>query len=625
MYFTFISIYLLGWTITLIFIIQKINHLKLTYQNITQKPPNPIKLTNLNLNNLIEHIIIQSRISNFRTKFMHTSISSIGFFYFLSPLLIFFPFILQLLLDITLTLSIIGILLAIARRYILKVPRIIISSTKERYLKSHLQLLLLILSTIAFFYFSFEPTTPLLYSISTYLKIPTPNLYLQIPLGIIWLGMIYVYFSNIDKGRLYHTLLAPMNILLTNPKDFSLDFVNVENTDKLGIAKANDLNFKELLEVYSCTECGRCQEACPAFNSKQPLSPKSILVRMLDHIQDYQLDNKKQTLDYISEKSIWSCTTCGACYQACPVLINPMQKIIQLRRNLVMEQGQIPHQLQDTLNSIETRNHPFKGSNIERLSWINKNSISQFIQIIEPEKNQDNIDYIYWVGCAISYNEQIQSIALKLVKILSQCQIRVGILKNEICTGDPAKRIGNEYLFYLQAQKNIETLSKLNKKIITTCPHCYNSIKNEYPKVDPTFKAQIYHHSQIIADLIKQKKLKIKKLNQDITFHDPCYLARQNNIINQPREVLKSYNLKEMKYNKTNSFCCGAGGGMYWIENKDYPKINHSRLEQALQVSKNIATACPFCTLMLQDAVNTKGLKNQVIVKDITEWIELVE
>ncbi|MFN3995875.1 MAG: (Fe-S)-binding protein, partial [bacterium] len=385
-----------------------------------------------------------------------------------------------------------------------------------------------------------------------------------------------------------------------------------------GAKDVADLSWKNLLDAYSCTECGRCQEACPAFNVNQPLSPKSILIKLLDSIEEHTNNPRNGELvpNYINPESIWSCTTCGACFNSCPVLINPLNKIINLRRNLVMEKGDVPAQLQETLNSIEIRNHPFKG-NIDKNQVLNK---LKNVKIISNENEAKEVDYIYWIGCAIIYNEQIQNISIKLTEILEKAGLKIGVLKNESCTGDPARRIGNEYLFQIIAQNNINTLKKINKKIITSCPHCYNIIKNEYPQLDEEFKVKIYHHSQILSNLVKENKIKV--VDKSLTFHDPCYLGRQNKIFQEPRIVVGK-KIKEMEKNKENSFCCGAGGGMYFLEKKEYKKINHERFEQAVKVSNNIATACPYCLLMLQDAANTKGLKDKVIIKDIVEWIKL--
>lgn len=610
-YIIFSIIYLIGWISAIYLIHQKINNIYHKYKELTNKEPKLHKIdSKTKLENLVKHILLQIRISNFRTKLMHSSIFLYWTLFLISPIFLTLPKIFTWILDISLLLGIIGIILALARRYILKVPRLIISSTKDRFLNSHILLTLNILFLIFFSYFSIYPEGLLLYSLKSYFKIET-NIFAQIIFGTLWLGSLLLFLSKIDQGKLYHIILGPLNVIQTNPKDFSLNNIDIEQS--LGLGEIKDLEFKDFIEIYSCTECGRCQEACPAFLSSQPLSPKSILVGLIDYIQ-----NKGKLEDYLKPESIWSCTTCSACYNSCPVLINPLKKIIDIRRNLVMEKGEIPIQLQEALNSIEIRNHPFKGSPISKLEWTKNLKI----KIIENPEEIESVDYIYWVGCAINYNE-IQQIAIKLVNILNKANIRVGVLKNESCTGDPAKRIGNEYLFQIQAEKNIQLLQNYNKKIITTCPHCYNIIKNEYPSINPSFKPEIYHHSQIISSLIKSGKIKVKKKSLKITFHDPCYLGRQNGIVQEPRYILNnSYNLQEMEYNKTNSFCCGAGGGMYWLEKKEYPKINHKRLDQAIKVANNIATACPFCLMMLQDAANTKGLKNQISIKDIVEFIE---
>ncbi len=627
---TFFIIYILGWLITVYFIINKVKFLKDLYREITESADKSskkeAKIKNKlspkhKLLNILKHVILQERISNFRTKLMHTPLSFFGFIFLLSPLFLINPLVFQWIMDIFLLGALIGIILALARRYILKVPRIIQSSTKDRYFLFHVLILVNVISFTFLMYLNFPPSSPLLFSINNLIKTNFSTMAIPLSLvgGIIWLLSLYILFSRIEEGKIFHFVLAPINIINTDEKDFSIEHIDIEKDEKFGIDSIKDLEFKDFLEVFSCTECGRCQEACPAFLSNQPLSPKSILVNLIDSIDDYRNGkNGKSITEYTGIESIWSCTTCGACFNSCPVLINPFKKIIEIRKNLVMEKGELPTQLQDILNSIEVRNHPFKGVNIDRLQWTQK---LDNVKIIENNSNE--VDYIYWVGCAVSYNEQAQNVAVKLLKILNSVSIKVGILKNESCTGDPAKRIGNDYLFQIMAQNNIENLKKHNKKIITSCPHCYNTLKNEYPKLDSSFKIEIYHHSQVLADLIKKGVIRTKRKEDTITFHDPCYLGRQNGIIDEPRQILSKFRLKEMELSKKNSFCCGAGGGMYWNEQKKYPKINHQRLEQAIKVSNNIATGCPFCLLMLQDAVNTKGLKNQVVVKDIVEWIDV--
>jgi Fe-S oxidoreductase len=618
-YLNFTIIYLLNWLLIIFLVIKKIKYTKELYLSLTGNSNITKEENNLTIEekvkNFLLHVLLQVRINNFRTKLMHSSIFLFALLFLISPAFLVFPQIIQMILDTALILGFIGIVLAIVRRYILKVPRIIISSTKDRYLKFHILLLLNIITFIFFFYFSFPSNTPLLFSIENYFKIPK-NLFFELSSGLIFTFTTYLLMSKINEGKLFHTILAPINIMKTRDKDFSFDNINFEEVESFGYDSVNKLSYKDFIEVLSCTECGRCQESCPAFYTNQPLSPKSILVKLIDNIEDYKnnRDGKEIVNFYISEESIWSCTTCGACYNSCPVLINPLSKIINIRRNLVMEKGNLPLQLQEVLNSIEVRNHPFKGVTSERLDWIKEAEV----EIIE-ESSQE-VDYIYWVGCATSYDQRAQKIAIQLSKILKNANIKIGVLKEESCTGDPAKRIGNEYLFQLLAEKNIETLKKYNKKIITSCPHCYNTIKNEYKKFN--FSVEIYHHSQILSKLIKEGKIKTKKNVMNLTFHDPCYLSRHNNIIEEPRQVISSsLKLTEMERSKKNSFCCGAGGGMYFLEKKEYPKINHERLDQAIKVSDNIATACPYCLLMLQDAANTKGLKN-VTIKDITEWIE---
>jgi Fe-S oxidoreductase len=589
--------------------------------------------------NLILNIIYQSRISNFRTKLMHSSAFLGGVIFLFSIFLLFFNIkFYNLLLDISILLLLIGIFLALVRRYLLKVERIIKNSIRDNYFISLILLFLIAINSffiqgIKFYLFNNEfindiyLTSNLSFSILTFF-INDKNIY-QFLYNFLWLInnlLVFGFIYSLSKSKMIHMILAPISILTSDDAygykvSNKIEFIDLEKTEKFGIDNINDLNSRDLLEVFSCTECGRCQDACPAFLTNKPLSPKSIIVNLLEHYQNFK--DKSIINSSISVDSIWSCTTCGACVNACPVFINPLSKIIRFRQNLVMDKSEIPNYVQEIFNSIEVREHPFKGTNIAKKQFLNKLKQELSINFIEDVKESE---YLYFLGCATIYNERAQSIAFNLIKILKKLNINFAISLNETCTGDIARRTGNEYLFQLQANNNIENFKEYKfSKILVNCAHCFNTFKNEYSEIDNNFNYEVIHHSVLLSSLLKQGKIKLKREKDFITYHDACYLGRHNDIYNEPRSIVKNISdYRELYRNRSNSFCCGAGGGMYFKEDKTTKKINHERLEEVLKVkAKIVSTSCPYCLMMFEDAINSKGLKNQVFAKDIVELIEV--
>mgnify|MGYP001051717046 CR=1 FL=1 len=591
--------------------------------------------------NLILNIIYQSRISNFRTKLMHSS-AFLGVLIFLSSTFFLFVSIkfYNLLLDISILLLLIGIFLALVRRYLLKVERIIKNSVRDNYSISLVLLFLVAINSffiqgIKFYLFNNEfindiyLTSNLAFSILT-LFINDKNIY-QFLYNFLWLInnlLVFWFIYSLSKTKMIHMILAPISILTSDDAygyrvSNKIEFIDLEKTEKFGIDSIYDLNSRDLLEIFSCTECGRCQDACPAFLTSKPLSPKSIMVNLLEYYQKNKNGNGSIVNGGISFDAIWSCTTCAACVSACPVFINPLEKIIRFRQNLVMDKSSMPNSIQEIFNSIESREHPFKGSNISKRNFFNKLKQELVVNFIEEVKQTE---YLYFLGCATIYNERTQSIAINLIKILKKLDIDFAISINETCTGDIARRTGNEYLFQVQAINNINNFKQYKfSKILVNCAHCFNTFKNEYSQVDNNFNYEVIHHSVLLSSLLKQGKIKLKKEKDLITYHDACYLGRHNDIYNEPRDIVKNVsNYRELYRSRSNSFCCGAGGGMYFKEDKVTKKINHERLEEALKVkAKIVSTSCPYCLMMFEDAINSKGLKNQIVANDIVEFIQL--
>jgi Fe-S oxidoreductase len=323
--------------------------------------------------------------------------------------------------------------------------------------------------------------------------------------------------------------------------------------------------------------------------------------------------------EVITDEVIWDCTTCRACQEACPVYVEHIQKIVDMRRNLVLEQARIPETGEAVLKCIETRGHSCRGTTLTRLDWTNGLDIKTLAE-------DSNVDLVYFVGCASSLEDRSSKVAIAFAKILKAAGVKFGILgTEETCCGEPSRRLGNEYLFQMQAMKNIELLKNYNvKKIVVTCPHCFNTIKNEYPQFGGEF--EVVHHTQLIAQLIKDGKIKPGQIdNVKLTYHDSCYLGRHNDIYEQPRQILKGMSkskLLEMERSRNKGFCCGGGGGRYWMEEKVGKRISEMRTEQVIETGADVvATACPYCLQMFEDAIKAKAAEETLKPRDIAELL----
>jgi Fe-S oxidoreductase/CheY-like chemotaxis protein len=439
-------------------------------------------------------------------------------------------------------------------------------------------------------------------------------------------GFVLFVMGIIGYSRYLHMVVAPFNIFFRSmlPKG-ALNPIDIETTETFGVSKITDFTWKQLLDLFACVACGRCQDACPAYASGKLLNPKDLIQGLKKHLLETGpglLKGKDGAIpivgNAISEDAIWSCATCRACMEICPMANEHIPKIMEFRRNLIMEQAQAPETVTAALKSIEDRGHPWRGTMSLRTDWASG------LEVKELSEDSD-VDVLYWVGCTAALDDRCQKIARATAKILNAAGIKFVILGNEeSCCGDPARRMGNEYLFQLQAQRNIEILKQYNiKKIVTTCPHCFNTLKNEYPQFGGDF--EVMHHTQFIADLLREGKLKpVMNVNKKVTYHDPCYLGRYNDIYEEPREILTSIptlEFTEMDRVKKNSFCCGGGGGRSWMEEAG-TKISHLRADNAIETKAEIlALACPFCTIMFEDAVKAKGMEESLKVMDIAEIV----
>ena len=448
-----------------------------------------------------------------------------------------------------------------------------------------------------------------------------------------WLHVLtlfgFMVFLPFSKHQ--HFIWAFPNIFFRNLKSRGrlrpLDLED-ENAESFGVGKAEDFTWKQLLDGYTCVECGRCQEQCPAYNTGKPLDPRKIAhdlkYSLVDMIDNPKEENRKSLIGgFITEEELWGCTTCGACMEACPLEIEHIPAIVDMRRHLVLTEGKIPNELNQTFTNLENNYTPWSGvSHSTRADWAKDQNVTTYAE------NPD-VEYCFWVGCAGSYDERYKKVSRAFSKILNNAGVSFSILgTEEKCNGDTARRLGNEYLAQMAIQENVETMQKYKiKKIVTGCPHCFNTIKNEYP--DFGFDAEVLHHSEIITDLIKEGKLKLNQVPEELkeektTFHDSCYIGRHNDNYQSPREVLTEAgaNLVEMPRSKEKGMCCGAGGGRMWLEEDTGTAINEDRAKEAADTySKTVATACPFCMTMLSDGVKSVAPEKNIEVRDIAEIV----
>ena len=440
-----------------------------------------------------------------------------------------------------------------------------------------------------------------------------------------------------------HIIFAPVNAFLKRPAAPAYlapmgDFEQlIEEGASLGGGKAQDFSWKQLFDADTCVRCGRCTEACPAYTAGQPLSPMAIIQDLksyMNHAGPLLIAGKDPAEqgvgelvgDYVKDESLWACRTCMACVQECPVLIEHVPTIVDMRRYLVMEQARIPGTAQETLQNIEQRGHPWRGTQLTRETWMEQLR-AEGVEVPVFDGSQE---YLYWVGCSGALVERNLPITKSLVRLLIEADVSFGVLgQQETCTGDPARRLGSEFLYATLAETNTAAMNELGvRRVITACPHCFNTFKNEYPDFEGRW--EVTHHAEFLQLLLAQGKLRPKEMGgETITFHDSCYLGRGNGVMDAPREVLASIpgaDLVEMPRSREKGLCCGAGGGNMWLEEQG-TRVNHLRTAEAANTGASIvATACPFCIQMFEDgipAVQPDEATRSIQAFDIAELLEV--
>ena len=444
--------------------------------------------------------------------------------------------------------------------------------------------------------------------------------------------LLFSFLAYVPYSKHMHIVFAIVNTFFMDltPKG-ALKKVDLEKSEGFGVNRVEQLSWRQLLDGYACTECGRCTDACPANATGKPLDPMRIITNIRDTLNDQGraivqghvegLPDMFQTVH--SEEGIWACTTCYACVYECPVMNEHVPKIIEMRRNMVLTQGKMPSETVGAMRNIEQNYNPWGIGWDQRGKWADGLGVKTMAEIVA---SGEPIEVLYWVGCAASFDDRNRKVAQAFARILRRAGVRFAILgPEEKCTGDPARRLGNEYLAQTMIRANVETLNRYGvTRIVASCPHCFNAIRNEYPDFGGTY--EVVHHSQFLEELLRAGRLKpTKEVLQFLTYHDACYLGRYNDIYEEPRDVLyriPGVRVVEMRQCRDKGFCCGAGGARMWMAEPVGEKVSHRRLSHVEETRANaVATACPYCLIMLDDAAKTKN-REDIRRFDIAELLE---
>jgi Fe-S oxidoreductase len=428
-------------------------------------------------------------------------------------------------------------------------------------------------------------------------------------------GIILTFLAYLPHSKHLHIATAAFNVYFTRTRARGrlepLRFDVPEEEMRFGAGTVPDLTWKQMLDTFSCTECGRCQDVCPAWATGKELSPKLLIMALRDQVFEEGpplvrgedgFEASPLVPNAVTDNVVWDCVTCGACVRECPVSIEHVDHIIDLRRHLVMMDSSFPTESEQMLRDVERASNPWGKPQTERADW----AAQLGVRVLEPGDPAPEV--LYWVGCAASFDERARTAAESTAKLLQAAGVDFAILgPRESCTGDPARRMGNEYLFQAHAETNVSTLNDAGvTKIVASCPHCFNTLGNEYPDFGGNY--EVVHHSELLADLVRDGKIEPSNGAGTITYHDSCYLARHNDVKADPREIVEAVGTPiEMERREERTFCCGAGGAHMWMEERA-GAINEERVREAAETgAETLAVACPFCTVMLDDGVKSRG------------------
>lgn len=623
------------------------------------KPLNRRTRTLRRLNGIVRFVLEQRRILNDRySGIMHLFIFwgfvilTINTLWFLAhglwPSLPTYPLQVQMVLtplsDLFVPLVLIGLIMAGVKRYVMRPARL------HRNADALIILVLigiivvadLLLESVGILGGTIVGFSPVGHWVASHITSPygltrSPELYV---IDVVKLFSVLGFLVYLPYSKHFHMVVAPFNVYWRNLEPTgiisALDFSD-ETQDHYGLQKPEDMTWKDMVDPYACVQCGRCDAACPAHQTGKVLSPMNLMVDLRQHLDGYQQALSTSPLhrtheqegclelslagDVISEDALWACTSCGACVHACPVHNDHLGKIIGMRQELVLTEGSVPTDAARAFRNMENQGNPWGLSPEARQTFAEK------LEIKDVSKG-DRPRVLYWMGCAATYDDRARKVAESTVRLLKRAGVDVGVLGSlERCTGDPARRLGQEFLFQNMAQSNIAVLNAAEvSTIVTTCPHCFNTIKNEYGALGGHY--EVRHHSEFLQELVDQGRLTPQaKLSGSVTYHDPCYLGRHNGIYDAPRDMIGAvgFSLTEMPRHRENGFCCGAGGGRMWMEEKVGERINHNRSHEALETGVDrVVTACPYCLIMLTDGTRelSKDTAQPPQVIDIAEVLE---
>ncbi len=473
-----------------------------------------------------------------------------------------------------------------------------------------------------------------------------------------WFHMVtaMLVLAYLPFSKLFHLFGSPVSLFTRSfqAKGALAPIANIEEQEGFGAGKLGDFSWKQLLSVDACMRCARCLDYCPTYNTGKPLKPRQLVqevaglmarqggiltgigarlpaevgVRGQEWTPDVEttvatLGPAAQLIgDVVSEEEIWDCTTCGACMEQCPVAIEHVPLIVEMRRHLVLEQSKLPRELAAAFTSLEKRGNPYQISASSRTEWAAGLEVPEIGDVEDPA----GLEFLYWVGCSSAYDARNQKVAKALVKVLKTAGVKFAILgKEESCCGDPARRGGNEYLYQILARQNVDLMNGYGvRRIVTGCAHCFNTLKNEYSQFGGSYA--VVHHSQLIRDLIRTGRVRLDGAvkGQAMTYHDPCYLGRYNDEYDAPREVLKqpSGELVEMERRRERGFCCGAGGAHAFMDERRGTRISHDRVKEAMSTGAEVVVAaCPFCVMMLEDGIRALDAEERFRVRDLAEIV----